>query len=249
MNKTLSIVVIALAAVMIVILGFVFYLMVTDTLVEDTTAQATVEPTEVIAEATKDDPSALPTTAVEIQPTDTVPPSPTSTNTPLPTETPLPTDTPIPPTNTPVPVIIPTNPPPPPPPAPTTTPEPAPPPSTGGLVLNHFGIEGGPVFPANQPIWFNFDIANVSGGPVPFGALGVMPKKDGGDRQDWYQNSWGGNNDSIPVNGLVWRDNIKLPEGGNYTLRLVICFDSYQACTGGQGGWVTLSQEVPVTIG
>ena len=249
MSKTLSIVVIALAAVMIVILAFVFYLMITDSLVEDSVAEATVAPTEVIVEATKEESSTLPTAAVEVQPTNTMPPSPIPTETPPPTETPLPTETPVPPTNTPVPVIIPTNPPPPPPPPPTNTPEPAPPPSTGGLVLNSFGIEGGPAFSVNAPIWFNFDIANVSGGPVPFGALGVMPKKDGGDRQDWYQNSWGGNNDSIPPEGLVWRDNIKLPEGGSYTLRLVICFEDYGACTSGQGNWVTLSHEVPVTIG
>jgi hypothetical protein len=116
-------------------------------------------------------------------------------------------------------------------------------------VLNSFGIEGGPAFSVNALIWFNFDIANISGGPVPYGALGVMPKKDGGDRQDWYQHSWGGNNDAITPDGLVWRDNIKLPEGGNYTLRLVICFEDYGACTSGQGNWVALSHEVPVTIG
>jgi len=247
MSKALSIVVIALAAMMIVILAFVFYLMITDSLAEDSVAEATIAPTEVIVAATQEESSTLPTAAIEVQPTNTMPPSPIPTETPPPTETPLPTETPVPPTNTPVPVIIPTNPPPPPP--PTNTPEPAPPPSTGGLVLNFFGIEGGPAFSANSPIWFNFDIANVAGGPVPFGALGVMPKKDGGDRQDWYQNSWGGNNDSIPPEGIVWRDNIKLPEGGSYTLRLVICFEDYGSCTSGQGNFVTLSHEVPVTIG
>jgi hypothetical protein len=246
MNRTLSTIVIFLAVVMIGILGLVFYLMLTDILDEETAATPTSEATEVIAAATETESPILPTSEVEIQPTDTVPPSPTPTETPLPTDTPVPTETPIPPTNTPVPVIIPTNPPPPPA-TPTNTPEPPPPPSTNGLVLNSFGLEGGPGFPVNQPIWFNFDIANISGGPVPFGALGVMPKKDGGDRLDWYQNSWGGNNDSIPPNGLVWRDNIQLPEGGSYTLRLVICFDSYQACIGGSGSFITLSQEVPIT--
>jgi hypothetical protein len=248
MNRTLSIIVAALAGLMILILAFVFYLMLSDTLAEDNVAQATVIPTEVGSVATEQGSSSLPTAAVEIQPTATVLPSLTPTDTPPATETPLPTDTPVPPTNTPIPVVIvPTNPPPPPP--PTSTPVPAPPPSTNGLVLNHFGVEGGPAFPANQPIWFNFDIANISGGPVPFGALGVMPKKDGGDRPEWYQNSWGGNDDSIPAGGLVWRDNIKLPEGGNYTLRLVICFEGQNTCVDGGGNWVTLSGEIPATIG
>jgi hypothetical protein len=75
-----------------------------------------------------------------------------------------------------------------------------------------------------------------------------MPKKNGTDRLDWYQNSWGGNDDAIPVAGLQWEDNIQLPETGPYTLRLVICFDDYNACRGGSGTWVTLSQEIPVTI-
>ena len=247
MNRTLSIIVMALAGLMILILALALYLMLTETLVDGDVEEAASIPTLVVATATKQEPPSLPTAVVEVIPTQTVPPSPTSTDTPLPTNTPEPTETPVPPTNTPVPVIVPTNPPPPPPP-PTNTPEPPPPPSTNGLVLNAFSIEGGPTFPANQPIWFNFDIANVAGGPVPFGALGVMPKKDGGDRLDWYQHSWGGNNDSIPTNGLVWRDNIRMPEPGSFTLRLVICFEGYGACTSGQGNWVTLSHEVPINI-
>jgi hypothetical protein len=247
MNKTLSIVVTALAGLMILILALVFYLMLSDTLAGDTVAEATAAPMEVTTVATETRSSTLPAAAVEVLPTNTVPPSPTPTDTPLPTETLLPTDTPVLPTNTPVPVVIlPTNTPPPPP--PTNTSEPPTPSSINGLVLNHFGLEGGPSYPTNQSIWFNFDIANVSGGHVPFGALGVMPKKDGVDRPEWYQHSWGGNNDSIPPNGLGWRDNIKLPEGGSYALRLVICFESYGACTGGQGNWITLSHEIPISV-
>jgi hypothetical protein len=249
MSKALSTVVIILAIVMIVVLALVFYLLITDGLLVDETAEVTVTPSPAATvELTSEKPTSLPTAAIEVKPTNTQPPSPTPTETPIPTETPLPTETPVPPTNTPVPIIYPTNTPAPPPP-PTNTPEPPAPPSTNGLVLNSFSLEGGPNYPPNQPIWFNFDIANISGAPVPFGALGVMPKKDGTDRQDWYQHSWGGNNDSIPPNGLVWRDNIKLSEGGSYTLRLVICFDGYGACTSGQGNWITLSQEVPITVG
>lgn len=74
-----------------------------------------------------------------------------------------------------------------------------------------------------------------------------MLKKDGVDRPDWYQHSWGGKNDVISPNGLSHEDNIRLPEAGNYTLRLVMCFEGYNACING-GPWVTMSQEIPVTI-
>lgn len=123
-----------------------------------------------------------------------------------------------------------------------------PPPDTRGLVTTHFGLQDRSSYTVNGAIWFEFSIANNAGGSVPFGALGVMPKKDGGDRLDWYQHSWGGNNDAISVAGLSWEDNIKLPEPGNYTLRLVICFEDFGVCRAGGGTWVPMSHEIPVTI-
>ena len=51
----------------------------------------------------------------------------------------------------------------------------------------------------------------------------------------------------IPAGGLSWDDHINLPEAGNYTLRLVICFDG-AACQQQKGTWHTLSPEIPVTI-
>jgi hypothetical protein len=247
MNRTLSIVVAALAGLMILILAFVFYLMLTDTLAEDNVAQATVKPTEVNSVATEQGSSSLPTAAVEIQPTATVPPSPTPTDTPPPTETPLPTDTPVPPTNTPVPVVIvPTNPPPP----PTNTPEPAPPPAdTRGLVGTHFDIQWERSNPAvNQSVWFEFTVENITGGDVVYSRLGAMPKKDGVDRPEWFQQSWGGQGATLKPQGLDHEDHIKLPESGNYTLRLAICFEDLAICQGGGANWVTLSHEIPVTI-
>lgn len=182
----------------------------------------------------------IPTTEAEDTP---VPPTAGPTNTPAPTQ-PLPTNTPtpvptvfVPPTNTPVP--------------PTSTPFPSPtPPNTRGLVLNFFGLQDRSVYAVNQPVWFEFNIGNAAGGAVPFGSLGVMPKKDGVQRSEWYQGSWGGNNDSIPTGGLQWEDHINLPEAGNFSLRLVICFESYQSCRANknQGPWITLSQEIAVYI-
>ena len=91
------------------------------------------------------------------------------------------------------------------------------------------------------------DSANSTSGDVAFDALGVMPKKDGVDRKEWYQHSYGGNNDIIPRSGLTWDDHINLPEAGNYTLRMVVCFDG-PACLAQTGTWHTLSPEIAVTI-
>lgn len=179
------------------------------------------------------------------------PATPTAIPTVVPTEAPptaVPTDTPvptaIPPTAKPV-VIQPTAVPPTAAPAPPTA-VPAP---TGinGLTGAHFAIQSRADLTVNGDVWFEFRVANATGGDVPFDALGVMPKKDGTDRPQWYQHSWGGNNDVIPAGGLSWDDHINLPEAGNYTLRLVICFDG-AACQQQKGTWHTLSPEIPVTI-
>jgi hypothetical protein len=196
---------------------------------------------------------ALPTatslpTLVVLLPSATPPPTVTPTDTPAATDTPVPTDTP-PPTNTPVPVVIPpTNTPVP----PTNTPVPTPSGpqavSINGLSSSRFNLQPRAQIQVNGKIWFEFTVDNSTGGNVAFSQLGVMPRKNGADRLDWYQNSWGGNNDSIKPGGLRWEDHISLPEAGSYTLRLVICFDSRDACRGGSGTWHTLSPEIPVNL-
>jgi hypothetical protein len=122
------------------------------------------------------------------------------TNTPAPTSTPdvtaTPEETAVPPTETlppPPPANTPQPAPPtaPPPPA-TDTPVPptAPPPlGANGLVASHFALQERSDFTAGQSVWFEFVVSNSTGGEVPYNALGVMPKKDGNDRLEWYQNS------------------------------------------------------------
>ncbi len=162
------------------------------------------------------------------------------------TETPTVAPTAIPPTAAPVVVQ--------PPPAQPTAVPPTPVPPTAvpqqganGLIASHFAIQPRAELFVNGDIWFEFVIANSTGGEVPFDALGVMPKKDGVDRPEWYQHSYGGNNDVISPGGLSWDDHINLPEAGNYTLRMVVCF-SGPACLGQTGTWHTLSNEIPVTV-
>ncbi len=174
--------------------------------------------------------------------------TPEVTPTPVETEVP-PTDTPapLPPTSPPV-VAQPTNPPPP----PTETAEPAPPPApaigANGLVASYFAVQDRSEFSPGGSVWFEFTIDNQTGGEVSYNALGVMPKKDGVDRFEWYQQTYGGKNSTMKADGLTWEDRIKLPEAGDYTLRLVMCFDGFDNCLQGGGAWRTMSNEIGVTI-
>jgi len=52
----------------------------------------------------------------------------------------------------------------------------------------------------------------------------------------------------MPPEGLSWPAWMSIPETGDYTLRLVVCFDGYQNCLNGGGTFYTLSQEIPVSI-
>ncbi len=199
--------------------------------------------------------AAVPTVGV---PTVGVPPTVTpvatipATDTPIPSATPLPTETPtaVPPTHTPVPVIIPTH-------TPTAVPPtntPAPPsgPQPGnhnGLTATNFVLQDWRTNRVvNGEIWYEWTIANTSGAGVPYSTIGIMPRKNGVDRVSWYQNNWGGNNDVMPTQGLTWPSWMSLPEAGDYTLRVVVCFDGFQTCLNGQGTFHTLSHEIPITI-
>lgn len=217
---------------------------------EAATEVAELAPTEAAAQptATTAAPAATPTTAATLPP----PPQPTAVPTDAPTETPVATDTPtatpvpptpIPPTPRPVqptaipPTAIP----------PTAVPPTAPPTGANGLTAT-FGLQSRADLSVNGKIWFEFTINNATGGDVPYNALGVMPRKDGADRTDWYQHSYGGPNSTIDADGMTWEDHIEIPEAGDYTLRLVMCFDGYDRCRAHQGTWVSMSPEIPITV-
>jgi len=253
MNKTLTIIVGVLGGVMVLLLAVVFVLVLQNALGSENDATPTAVVAIVPPESTAImDGGTLVPPAGQMPATFTPLPTVEATNTavpvtPDPTETPLPTNTLPPPTatRTPVPVILPTNPPPP----PADTPVPPPPPQdTRGLIANHFALQDRSDFRVNQAVWFEFSVVNTTGHPVAYDSLGAMPRKDGQDRVDWFQHSWGGNDDEIGPGGLTADDNIKLPESGNYTLRLVICFDGLDTCRSGAGTYLTLSNEIPFTI-
>ncbi len=213
------------------------------------------EQQEIAEAAPTDEPFTLPPPIVIVA---THTPDP-ATATPTPTDTPeptavQPTATAVPPTNTPPPPL-PTNPPAPVVPTATAVPPTAPPPpppadpvGANGLVAANFELQDRSKFETNQPIWFEFTVANSTGGDVSYNALGVMPRKDGVDRPEWYQQTYGGRDSKISAGGFSWEDNIKLPETGSYTLRLVICFDGFDTCLQHRGTWHSLSQEIPITI-
>jgi hypothetical protein len=106
-------------------------------------------------------------------------------------------------------------------------------------------------FGVNQPIWFKFTVMSTTGHPVDYGSLGVMPSKYGVDQFAWYQHSYGGGTtawDRIPPEGFSHEDNIKFPESGSFSIRLAICFDTYNVCRSGGGSFVYLSGELPLDI-
>lgn len=256
MNRTLTIVVVGLAALMILLLAVVFILVLQDTLSSDTGPTPTLAPTSVVEVTVAPEETELPPPAVEVPATFTPPPTSTPTDTPEATATPAATFTPLPtntlppptPTNTPVPVVLPTSTPVPVPPTATPVPQPPPPSGARGLTATNFALQDRSNYTVGGQIWFEFTLVNSTGGEVPYNRLGVMPRKDGNDRLDWFQQSYGGPNASIKPSGLSHEDNIKLPEAGNYTLRLAICFDGWEACNSGGGTWATLSPEFPITV-
>ncbi len=226
-----------------------------ETVVAAPTSAPATKPPPIIAANTTEPDAGQPDAEQPDEGSANAPALPTAVPTDVPTEAPPteePTPTP-PPTAAPV-VQQPVAPPPPAPPAvpptavpPTPVPPPAPPTGANGLTASHFAIQDRAELFVGGSIWFEFTIANSTGGDVPFDALGVMPKKDGVDRPEWYQHSYGGNNDKISPGGLSWDDHIKLPEGGNYTLRMVVCFDGAN-CLAQRGTWHTLSPEIPIQV-
>ena len=256
MSRTLTIIVVALAGLMILLLAVVFILVLRDTMSTGAETNPTLAPTLDAQATAVIESTELPPPVAEVPATFTPLPTSTPTNTPEATATPVATNTPLPtntlppptPTNTPVPVILPTSTPVPAQPTNTPVPQPPQPPSARGLTATNFSLQPRSNYSVGGQIWFDFTIVNTSGGEVPYNRLGVMPRKGGADRGDWFQQSYGGPNATIKTGGLTHEDNIKLPEAGNYTLRLMICFDGWEACNSGGGTWVTLSQEIPVTI-
>jgi hypothetical protein len=264
-SRLLLIGLLALAVIMFIVGGGLLYSGLTAE--EEPVVEASVEPTvdvativaqtvAAISQASVEPTAVAPTLApVEDTATSGPPPTVTAEATALPTETPIPTDTPVPPTNTPVPIIptntpvpiIPTNTP-----APPTNTPPPPGPQPGnhrGLQASHFALQDWRTnLVPNGEIWYEWTIINTSGAPVPYSTIGVLPRKDGVDRVEWYQNNWGGNSDEMPPEGLSWPSWMSVPERGNYTLRVVVCFDGFQACLNGQGTFHTLSNEIPITI-
>ncbi len=205
------------------------------------TAPATVPAASPTSDAT---PTELPLPVITVFPTSTPRPTATPSPTSPPTETPEPTETPTaPPPTAPPAVVRPTNTA-----VPPTAVPPTPVPQSNGLTGSHFALQPRAVIAVGGPIWFEFAISNANNVAVPYGALGVMPRKNGVDRPEWYQHSYGGNNDAIPPNGLSHEDRIILPESGSYSLRLVICFEPYNTCRAGGGTWITMSQEIPVSL-
>ena len=254
-NKTVRAVLFGALGVLVLLIIVAAVLLLQDgqqtAVAPDPTVEAVAEvPTDVPATEVPASPTVLPPAVVQILPTNTPLPTDTPTATAIPTGTPLPTNTAtaVPPTNVPLPTAVPATATPVP---PTNTPVPAGPQPTNanGLVGESFGLQPGRsnLTPGGQ-IWYEWRVGNTTGGGVAYSTIGVMPRRNGQDIVAWYQNNWGGNNDVMPPEGLSWPSWMSIPEAGDYTIRLVVCFDGYQKCLSGGGTFHTLSQEISISI-
>jgi hypothetical protein len=257
MNRTLTGLLVGLFTLLIIVLVIAAVLLIRDAggnepVAEDpatTEATSVAEaPTEIPAEPTESGPTAtstpLPAPGVTLFPTATPRPTETPTATTAATATPEPTATPV-PTNTPRPVVVvPTNTPVP----PTNTPPPAdPPPGVhNGIRGTNFQVQSRSNFVVGGQIWFEFAVANDAGGDIPYEGLGAIVRRNNTDVQ--VKVSWGGNDDVISPGGLSAEDNLVINEAGSYTLRLGVCFESYNACRNLQAPWFTLSPSIPITV-
>lgn len=204
--------------------------------------------------------SAAPTSPVEIgNATEAAPPAVIATLTPIPTDpataTPVPTNTLEPtetptfaPTSTPFPTAVPITATPVP---PTATPVPAVPPpvNANGLIGTEIYIENPKqVYAPNEQIWVAYRIGNTAGYSVPYSAFGIMPRSGSSDLRDHFHVHWSGQDTEIRPEGFSWNAWIALPEPGDYTLRLVICFNDYDGCFNGTGDYYTLTEAIPIKI-
>jgi hypothetical protein len=112
-----------------------------------------------------------------------------------------------------------------------------------------------PSFAANiERICFREKIVNTTGGPIPYGVLGVqITGLDGAPSS--FHSSWQGSLSIGPgctgptdVCGGPWEDGTYLATPGSYRLSLSMCFSGINSCLGGTGEWATLTSGINVTV-
>lgn len=211
-----------------------------------TTADAILNPTivptleAVVGVASDDGPPSSPTSPATIEPTAT----PVATDTPVPTATPLPTNTPVPLPTVPPATATPI-------PPPTAVPPPPGPVAgegTRGITGDMAYVSKNSSLSPNGKIWFEWTVRNSTGGDIPYNAMGVLPRRDGVDYPQWFTFHYGGHNSTVSPEGRTWKAWASVPEGGNYTFRLVVCFDGLDTCRNGGGTYHTISSEIPLNI-
>lgn len=108
-------------------------------------------------------------------------------------------------------------------PQPTNTPVPQV--DTRGLSSTSYYVENAPgPFGVNDPIWFNMQVVNSNGWDVEYESWGTYVAESKQFQKSWTTNSF------RPGTNESWRDRVKIPQAGNYTLYMRVCFmDGYCA--------------------
>ena len=91
----------------------------------------------------------------------------------------------------------------------------------------------------NQSMWFDFSVANITGGDITFGILAAHTD------QGFTADSWHG----LLKAGqqLTWRDHINFGTAGTYQVYLGICYSTHDDCKG-SAPWTRLSNSTAVII-
>ena len=101
---------------------------------------------------------------------------------------------------------------------------------------------------ANNKFWLEWTANNTTGNDIPYKAMGIMPRRDGVDYPKWFTFHYGGDDSVLKPQGRTWKAWATVPEAGNYTFRLVVCFEGLDICKNGGGTYHTITNEVPLTI-
>lgn len=162
-----------------------------------------------------------PTVTPTLPPTETpVPPTATATFTPQPTATRRPaTATPRPPTATPAPQVGP-----------------------HGVIGRLRTRDGRSEYAVNEQVFFTFEIENRTASDVRFGIIGLKA-----DQNVPFQTSWTSDvyDHKFPANQTFKNDDrIIFTAPGTYTVRLAVCFSTYNECRAGGADWEEFSPVV-----
>jgi len=112
---------------------------------------------------------------------------------------------------------------------------PAPQPGAHGVIGRLRTRDGRNDFAVNEEVFFTFEVENPGDGDVRFGILGLKANNDVPFQTSWTSDVY----DHKFIAHQTFRndDRIIFAAPGTYTVRLAVCFATYNDCRGGADAW------------